>query len=39
MTNVFDQSAWWNPLQTSAIFTWFGGTATYKNIWGSFKVN
>ena len=24
-----DQSAWWNPLLTSAIFTWLGGTATY----------
>ena len=29
MTNVVDQSAWWNPLLTSAIFTWLGGTATY----------
>ena len=31
MTNVVDQSAWWNPLLTSAIFTWLGGTATYNN--------
>ena len=22
MTNVFDQSTWWNLLLTSAIFTW-----------------
>ena len=29
MTNVVDQSAWWNPLLTSAIFTWLGGKATY----------
>ena len=29
MTNVVDQSAWWNPLLTSAIFTWLGGTTTY----------
>ena len=29
MTNVVDQSAWWNPLLTAAIFTWLGGTATY----------
>ena len=29
MTNVVDQSAWWNPLLTSAIFTWLDGTATY----------
>ena len=29
MPNVVDQSAWWNPLLTSAIFTWLGGTATY----------
>ena len=28
MTNVVDQSAWRNPLLTSAIFTWLGGTAT-----------
>ena len=25
MTNVVDQSAWWNPLLSSAIFTWLGG--------------
>ena len=30
MPNVVDQSAWWKPLLTSAIFTWLGGTATYK---------
>ena len=29
MTNIVDQSAWWNPLLTSEIFTWLGGTATY----------
>ena len=29
MTNVVDQLAWWNPLLTSAILTWLGGTATY----------
>ena len=28
MTNVVEQSAWWNPLLTSAIFTWLGGTST-----------
>ena len=38
MTNVVDQSAWWNPLLTSAISTWLGGTATYiTNI--SFNIN
>ena len=26
MPNVVDQSAWWKPLLTSAIFTWLGGT-------------
>ena len=26
MTNVVDESAWWNPLLTSAIFNWLGGT-------------
>ena len=26
MRNVVDQSAWWNPLLTSAIFTWLGAT-------------
>ena len=31
MTNVVDQSAWWNPLLTSAIFTWLGGSATITN--------
>ena len=30
MTNVDDQSAWWNPLLTSAIFTWLCGTATLR---------
>ena len=31
MTNyVVDQSAWWNPLLTSEIFTWLGGTVTLK---------
>ena len=25
MPNVIDQSAWWNPLLTSAIFTWLVG--------------
>ena len=29
MTNVVDQSAWWNPLLTSEIFAWLGGTTTY----------
>ena len=29
MTNVVDQSAWWNPLLISVIFTWLGGTAIY----------
>ena len=30
MPNVVDQSAWWNPLLSAAIFTWLGGTdATY----------
>ena len=29
MTNVVDKSAWWNPLLTSAIFTWLGGIAAY----------
>ena len=29
MPNVVDQSAWWNPLLTSVIFTWLGGTARY----------
>ena len=28
MTNVVDQSAWWNPLLISVIFIWLGGTAT-----------
>ena len=32
MTNVVDQSAWWNPLLTSAIYTWHGGTATYNKL-------
>ena len=38
MTNVVYQSAWWNPLLTSAIFIWLGGTATYITII-SFKVS
>ena len=29
MTNVVNQSDWWNPLLISAIFTWLGWTATY----------
>ena len=29
MTSVVDQSAWWNALLTSEIFTWHGGTAIY----------
>ena len=29
MPNVVDQSACWNPLLTSEIFTWLGGTVTY----------
>ena len=29
MSNVADQSDWWNPLLTSTTFTWLGGTATY----------
>ena len=29
---VVDQSAWWNPLLTSAIFDLVGGTATYVTV-------
>ena len=29
MPNVVDQSTWWNPLLTSEIFAWLGGTTTY----------
>ena len=31
MINVVDESTWWKPLLTSAIFTWLGGTANLYN--------
>ena len=32
MINIVDQSAWWNPLLTSSVFTWLGGIATIMEI-------
>ena len=32
MANIVDQSACWNPLLTSAIFTWLGGHLFIKQV-------